>query len=247
MAQNPRGRPGPPRGPRRPPARVSPATYWRRRVAVLAVGIGLLATVSWAANGMLAARSTAAQAAGSAATKSAGPASGHARGSRAHARPTPSPRPSPAPSRHHSEAASPASGPALACPPGAVTLELSSPQNWYPPGTTPRFTVRAVSAQAQPCRFNMGTGFVSVVITGAGRRIWGSADCLSGGGSKMTVLTRGVPAVLRLSWDRRSSSPGCSGAGQLVPTGEYQAAAVARHLRSATENFVLGAQGASGP
>ena len=53
--------------------------------------------------------------------------------------------------------------------------------------------------------------------------------------------------MLRLSWDRRTSSPGCSGARQLVPAGEYQVAAVAGHLRSATENVVLGAPGASGP
>jgi hypothetical protein len=128
-----------------------------------------------------------------------------------------------------------------------VTLRLSSPQNWWQPGTTPRFTVRAVSEQARPCRFNMGTGFVSVVVTGAGRRIWSSVDCVSGGGSNMIVLTRGVPAVLRLTWDRRTSSPGCSGARQLVPAGEYQVAAAAGHLRSAIQNFVLGAKGVSGP
>lgn len=93
----------------------------------------------------------------------------------------------------------------------------------------------------------MGTKFVSVVIAGAGRRVWSSADCVSGGGSNMIVLTRNVPAKLRLSWDRRTSSPGCSGVRQLVPAGEYQVAAVAGHLRSATENVVLGAQGASGP
>ena len=86
-----------------------------------------------------------------------------------------------------------------------------------------------------------------MVIADAGRRIWSSADCVTGGGSNMIVLTRGVPAVLHLSWDRRTSSPGCGGARQLVPAGEYQAAAVAGHLRSATQNFVLGAQGVSGP
>jgi hypothetical protein len=213
-------------------------------VTVLAVGIGLLATISWAANGMLAARPTALQAASPAVTKSASPAPGHARAS---ARSSPPPRSSPAPSKHHRAARSPASGPALACAPGEVTLRLSSPQYWYQPGMTPRFTVRAISEQARPCRFNMGTKFVAVVITDAGRRIWSSADCVSGGGSNMIVLTRGVPAVLRLSWDRRTSSLGCGGAGQLVPAGEYEVAAVAGPIRSAIQHLVLGAKGVSGP
>ena len=110
----------------------------------------------------------------------------------------------------------------------------------------PRFTVHAVSDEGQPCRFNMGTKFVSVVVA-AGGRVWSSADCVSGSGSHMTVLVRGGPAVLRVSWDRRTSSPGCGGAGQAAAPGEYKVTAVAGQVRSKTVNLVLGAPGASGP
>ena len=110
----------------------------------------------------------------------------------------------------------------------------------------PLFTVHAVSSEGQPCRFNMGTRFVSVVVA-AGGRIWSSADCVSGRGSNMTVLVQGRPAVLRVSWDRRTSSPGCSGASHAVAPGEYTVTAVAGQLRSKTVNLVLGAPGASGP
>jgi hypothetical protein len=92
----------------------------------------------------------------------------------------------------------------------------------------------------------MGTRFVSVVVA-AGRRVWSSADCVSGNGSNMTVLTRGVPAVLRVSWDRRTSSPGCGGTSQKAAPGEYKVTAVAGQVRSKTVNLVLGAPGASGP
>jgi hypothetical protein len=92
----------------------------------------------------------------------------------------------------------------------------------------------------------MGTKFVSVVIA-AGRRVWSSADCVSGSGSNMTVLSQGVPAVLRVSWDRRTSSPGCGGTGQAAAPGEYKVTAVAGQARSKTVNLVLGAPGASGP
>jgi hypothetical protein len=92
----------------------------------------------------------------------------------------------------------------------------------------------------------MGTKFVSVVIA-AGRRVWSSADCVSGSGSNVIVLVRGAPAVLGVSWDRRTSSPGCSGTSRAVAPGEYEVTAVAGHLRSKTVSLVLGAPGASGP
>jgi hypothetical protein len=128
-----------------------------------------------------------------------------------------------------------------------MTLSVSSPQYFYQPGTTPRFTAHAVSQENQPCRFDMGPKFVAVVITASGRRIWSSADCVSGAGSNMVVMADGKQAVLRASWDRRTSSPGCSGTGRLVRPGEYQVSVVAGRLHSRTVNFVLGAKGASGP
>jgi len=135
----------------------------------------------------------------------------------------------------------------VACARGGVALSVSSPQYFYQPGKTPSFTVRAVSRESGPCRFNMSAKFVSVVIASGDRRIWSSADCASGAGSSMVVVARGKPAALTVSWDRRTSSPGCSGSGQLVRPGEYQVSAVAGRLHSRTVNFVLGAKGVSGP
>jgi len=249
MDQNRRAKADPPRGARPRPATISQATYWRRRVLVLAVGIGLLTTISWAASGMFAARSTASQATTPRGAKTAGstPAQVSAGGTGgAPASPSPSPRPSSAPSPDRSAAQPRAFSRALACAPGAVTLRVSSPQYWYQPGATPRFTVHAVSHETQPCRFNMGTKFVSVVVAAGGRRIWSSADCVSGE-SNMIVIAKGTPAALRLSWDRKTSAPGCTGIAHLARPGEYQVTAVAGHLRSAAVNVVLGATGASGP
>jgi hypothetical protein len=128
-----------------------------------------------------------------------------------------------------------------------VTLSVSSPQYFYQAGKTPSFTVRAVSQARQPCRFNMSAKFVSVVIVSGDRRIWSSADCASGAASNMVAISSDQPAALKLSWDRQTSSPGCTGSGQLVRPGEYQVRAVAGRLQSRSVNFVLGAKGASGP
>lgn len=246
MGHNPRERAELPHGARTGPTRISSATYWRRRVCVFAAGIGLLTALSWTVSGMLTSRSSADQAAPPGGTRVA--ASVPARIGRDHALPAPSPssRPKSVTVRHRSTIHSPASGKALACVPGAVTLRLSSPQYWYQVGTMPSFTVHALSKGGQPCRLNMGTKSVAVVIA-SDRRIWSSADCVSGSGSDMIVLTPGTPAVLRVSWDRRTSSPGCKGTSHVVGPGEYTVTAVAGHLHSKTINFVLGAQGASGP
>ncbi len=232
--------------------RPSQATYWRRRVVVLAVGIGLLTSIGWAANGVLAARSTADQGQPSGGTTVASSVAAHisrdtAPATSPPARSSPSARPDSRPSPQQSATPSHGSGSARACAPGEVTLRLSSPQYWYQMGTTPRFTVHAISQEARPCRFNMGTAVVSVVISAAGQRVWSSADCARSGVSDMVVLSSGTPAALHLSWDRKTSSPGCGGVTHPVRPGEYQATAVAGNTRSPTVNLVLGAEGASGP
>ena len=93
----------------------------------------------------------------------------------------------------------------------------------------------------------MGSKFVVVVIASGNRHLWSSADCPGGAGSHPAVLTGSKPAVLCVSWDRRTSSPGCSGTTHLVRPGEYQAEAVAGHIHSGPMNIVLGAKGVSGP
>ena len=245
--QRPRGKPGPPGGARPRPA-VSRATYWRRRAVVFVLGIGLLSGLGWTLDGLLTASSSAGQAGPPASPGTADPTPARVASHRASPTPSPSARPKPTPARHRSTRHLRAAGRAAACAPGAVTLRLSSPQYWYQAGKTPLFTVRAVAAAAsRPCRFNMGAKFVAVTAAGAGGPIWSSADCPSGSGSHVVVLTAGRPGVLQVSWDRRTSSAGCRAIRRPVRPGEYKVTAVSGRLRSSTVNIVLGARGASGP
>ena len=126
-----------------------------------------------------------------------------------------------------------------------MTLTVSSPQYWYQPGLTPRFTVRADSTESHPCHFDMSPRSVSVVIdTPGGRSIWSSADCAGGSGSDPVVLASGTHATLRVSWNRRT---GCGDGGNLVVPGEYRVSAAAGANHSKSVNIVLGAKGVSGP
>ena len=245
MDQNRQERPAQVRGARSHPAKVSQATYWRRRITVLGVAAGLLTGLSWAVNGMLSASSTAGQPPSAGCTGAAG--STPAAHISTDPAVTPSPRSSSGHAKHRASRRAHAPAATLACARGSVALSVSSPQYFYQLGKTPSFTVHAVSQASRACRFNMSTKFVSVVIASGDRRIWSSADCASGAASNMVVIASDRPAALRLSWDRRTSSPGCSGSGQLVRPGEYQVRAVAGRLHSRSVNFVLGAKGVSGP
>ena len=247
MDQNRRDRPGQVRGARSHPARVSQATYWRRRVTVLGAAAVLLTTLSWAVNGMLSASSTAGQTSPPAGTGATGSSGAHVTKDPAGRAPSPSPSPHAVRPKHRAARQGHAPATTLTCARGGVALSVSSPQYFYQPGKAPRFTVHAVSANGRTCRFNMSTKFVSVVISSHGRRIWSSADCASGADSNLVVVASGRPAALSLSWDRRTSAPGCSSSGQLVRPGEYQVSAVAGRLHSRSVNFVLGAKGVSGP
>jgi hypothetical protein len=210
----------------------------------------VLTTLSWAVNGLLATGSTAGHAATAGHTTAARHHSArhapvrHDAG-RASPAASPSASPSHAPARHKASRRPQVSGSTPACASGGVTLTVSSPQYWYQPGRTPRFTVRAVSTESQPCHFDMGPRFVSVVIdTPGGRPIWSSADCVSGAGSHPVVLASGTHAALHVSWDRRT---GCGDTGNLVRPGEYRVSAAAGADHSKSVNIVLGAVGVSGP
>src|SRR5215470_4183318 len=140
VGQNLHGRAGQPHGARTRPAKVSPATYWRRRVVVLGAGFGLLTALGWLVNGALAARSTAGQAAPSGGTGAAGSAPPYVHAGGTPPAPPQSPSPSPAPARHRASKRPPVSGRTLACTRGSVRLTISSPQYWYQSGKAPRFT-----------------------------------------------------------------------------------------------------------
>jgi hypothetical protein len=126
------------------------------------------------------------------------------------------------------------------CGRGDVVLTLVSPRYSYAPGAQPLFGVEAVSTGARACRFDMGSRVATVVVTSGRTRIWGSADCARGNGSREAVLTRGVPAVRWVTWDLRTSAPGCRPKGRLVRQGAYAAIAFDGLLTSTIIVFEAG-------
>src|SRR5260370_311267 len=101
-------------------------------------------------------------------------------------------------------------------------------------------SLTVVSSQATECSFNVGLGFLALVIKEGPVRLWSSADCVKGSGSLVSALRRGVPTVLPVTWNRRTSAPSCSGPSRMVPPGIYTAYAAQGGIDSVPVTFHLG-------
>jgi hypothetical protein len=138
------------------------------------------------------------------------------------------------------QAANGASRQARACRPGDVVISLFSSQGSYRPGQVPQFDVDVVSTVGRSCAFNVGSKRLALVIRASGKRVWNSADCITGRGRLATELIRGVPTIVPISWNLRTSSPGCTGQARAVPAGRYTATAADGQLASNPVRFTVG-------
>ena len=109
------------------------------------------------------------------------------------------------------------------------------------------FVIGADSTKSQPCQANLGPRFVSIVVDSSGTPIWDSSACARGTLSRVITLTRGVPAFVQVTWDRRTSMSDCPGQGSAVRPGTYTAAAYYGQLHSHRVTFVLSGRGPAAP
>lgn len=233
------------------------ATYWRRRFIILAVSLSLLAAASWALSqalrmspsgtshssgqsgpdsgsggGTKTAQSGTGQARAPASHGTAGDAAGQASpagkkagASRVAAQQRPAPRPS------GTQSGFGGIKPPV-CSWHSIVLSLSATQVNFGPGQQPSFSLSVVSTQRSACSLDIGPSHLALVMQEGPARIWSSADCVNGP-DNLVALQRGVPTVVTIEWNRKTSSPGCSGPGRSVPAGSYTGYAVDGSLISA--------------
>jgi hypothetical protein len=227
---------------------VSPATYWRRRVVVLAAGVAVLGLPIWAVNAALGG-----QPPGHGSLRSY---AGHVAGT--HARPPAGHRPAPAretanlgsrpPAVARRGIGSPSPRPGRqACAGRTVRLTLRSARPRYGPGERVTFVIGTVSTRSRPCRIDLGPKFTSVVVASGDTPLWDSSSCPRGTGSWVVMLRRGAPAFRHVTWDRRTSLSGCPGQGTAVAGGTYTAAAFHGQLHSQATTFVLSGRAPARP
>jgi hypothetical protein len=122
----------------------------------------------------------------------------------------------------------------------SIVLSLFATQASFGPGQQPAFSLYVVSTQPADCSFNVGSGHLALVIKEGPARIWSSADCASGAGNLVAALKRGIPAVVTIGWDKKTSVPGCTGPAHAVQAGRYTAFAVDGSHASSPVMFRLG-------
>jgi hypothetical protein len=149
--------------------------------------------------------------------------------------------------RHQAGHGTAAGGRAAACPRGSVVLSLFTTKYHYPAHQVPRFQLDVVSTAPRPCWFDLSAKHVQLVIKAGGeRQVWDSAACAAAG-HRMTRLSRGVPDVLRVSWDRKTAAASCRMQGKAARPGTYTATARSGPLHSQSLIFVLGGPGVAVP
>ena len=98
-----------------------------------------------------------------------------------------------------------------------------------------------VSTASGQCSADLGPSHLHVVIRSDGKQIWDSADC-AGLAPRATTLARGVPATVPITWNRKTSAPGCRAAHRAVRPGSYTATAYIGNLSSRAVTVVLRAR-----
>jgi hypothetical protein len=212
---------------------VTSRDYWQRRFLVLAAGLAGFYLAAWGVSQALrvsppASRGTVVtthiqrSATPEATATPAGTASSPGAGKH------PSPRASQHPIR-----------PAF-CARRDIVLSLLPAQTAFGSGQTPSFSLSVVSTQKSACSFNLGPAHLALVIKEGPARIWSSADCARPNAALITVLARGVPTDVTITWPRKTSAPGCPGPAQQAPPGVYTGYAVNGTITSAPVTFRLG-------
>ena len=213
-----------------------PDVYWRRRMSVLVAVLVVVAVVAWACSsgGSGPERTSSAQS-----TPSVTPAADPLlAGLRTLAMGTATPSPTQATPK-----TSPAARPRRAgemCTEQDLVLSMQGGnEKIYAGDAQPGFMVTLVNTGPVMCKADVGPRTMEVRITSGADRIWSTADCVSGPGTDVTELQRGVPYVRALEWDRRRSSADCRTTPATALPGTYVATVRLGKLRSTKGVFHL--------
>jgi hypothetical protein len=219
--------------------RFPQAVYWRRRLVALLLAMAVLSLLTWAFMGALG------LSAGPSATPAARSGS-HAQGTGGGSGPSGAGRGGVGGSNTQSQtgahpAAKSGSRP-RPCSRADVVLSLLASQSAYGGSRLPQFSIDVVGTGPATCTFNVGARHVALVVRSGSVRVWSSADCPRGSGSLVLDLQRGVPTTLSITWNRQTSSPGCTGPSSAMPAGTYSATATVTDgaLASNAVTFRLG-------
>lgn len=184
------------------------ATYWVRRLVVLAALVAVVATIAllvWPKN-----RAVVAEAPSSPTPSSVvSPAS-------------PAPEPSPTPVATQSPVPR-TEIPPPDCDVQALDVEVDGPNPVGVDAASADFVITLATSQAI-CVLDLADQPVTLIVVSGSDRIWSSSDCPDGQPTESLTLTSGEPAQIGIGWPLRRSS-GCELVDTQLGAGTYVATA----------------------
>ncbi|MGB8650950.1 MAG: DUF4232 domain-containing protein, partial [Mycobacteriales bacterium] len=121
--------------------------------------------------------------------------------------------------------------PVRGCTDTALALTVTTDADSYPLGASPRITLTARNASAAPCRRDLGSGAVELLVFSGADRVWSSDDCQQGRAADPVTLPPGGTRSVVLTWSGKRSAPGCSGTRTEAKAGTYRVAGRVGTLR----------------
>ncbi|GLX00643.1 hypothetical protein [Microtetraspora sp. NBRC 16547] len=129
--------------------------------------------------------------------------------------------------------------PGDACDPKDLVLSLRGGQQTYAGSAEPTFLMTIVSTGRVDCTVDVGPRMLETRIVSGNDRVWSTADCVSGEGTDIQMLKRGVPYVRTIRWDRHRSGADCAVKRAAALPGTYVAWTHADGLQSSKTVFYL--------
>ncbi len=207
------------------------STYWRRRAVLLGAVLLLLVLLRACTGGGGAPMRTTGSSALPSRTPSAPPAPTRA---------APSGTPTKAAGSATPSATAATSPVAVgSCRDAALSLVASADASSYAVGSSPLLAVTIRNTGTVPCRRDLGSGAVELLVFSGADRIWSSDDCAPGTASDTVLLVPGASRTVKLSWSGKRSQPGCAGDRSQALAGTYRVTGRVGTLRGAAGSFQL--------
>lgn len=187
----------------------APATYWKRRIALLLLLLGLLLLVGLGLRALFSGGSDGGAASAPASTTSAGASS------------TDAPATSSSAASSSTSSGQAKTSRAAACKVAGVTVTAVTDKPSYRKGEKARLEMQITNTGSTPCSLDVGSKAVELEVRSGSRTVWRSSACQVGATSRVTDLSPGAVMRSTVSWDLTAAPSNCSATGTRVAPGDY--------------------------
>lgn len=197
----------------------SPKVYWRRRLAVLIVLAIILILAVWGIIAIV------------------GAVGGGSGGAAAPAAPTSEATTTETAANSSAAASVPEAG--GICTDADVDVLASSDARTYRVGDTAQIGMTITNKGAQPCRMDVGSAALTIIVKSGNDQIWSSDDCQTDSQSNVVSITPQQDMESSVPWPTARSGPGCKTGFASLKPGTYLVVAKAGDIESSPLTVTL--------